>query len=318
MKFHQKNYPFLIAAAVLAGPGAGQYDAVRETGAALVLPLLILMLFLTFLPIPLNRFFSSFLNLRFTISSLVMNFLWTPLLAWMLASLFLQGHPALWTGFIMLMVTSCTDWYVIFTGLAKGNTAISSAILPVNLLLQMILLPVYLYLFAGTQTEIEAGLLLESVITVLFLPLLTAIAAKGLLKNHPERRKKLFTVLEPLPVYLLALAIASMFASQARALTENAEYALLLLFPIMVFFAVNFLVGSNISSIMQFSFPDRVSFHMTTIARNSPLALAVAVSAFPDQPLIALTLVIGPLLELPVLAALTHLLNVIRRRTAAC
>jgi hypothetical protein len=30
----------------------------------------------------------------------------------------------------MLMVTPCTDWYLIFTGIAKGNVALSTAILP--------------------------------------------------------------------------------------------------------------------------------------------------------------------------------------------
>lgn len=37
----------------------------------------------------------------------------------------------------------------------------------------------------------------------------------------------------------------------------------------------------------------------TSLARNSPLSLAIAIAAFPDQPLISLALVIGPLIELP-------------------
>ncbi len=47
----------------------------------------------------------------------------------------------------MLMVTPCTDWYLIFTEIAKGNVALSTAILPVNLILQVLLLPIYLFLF---------------------------------------------------------------------------------------------------------------------------------------------------------------------------
>jgi arsenite transporter len=52
----------------------------------------------------------------------------------------------------------------------------------------------------------------------------------------------------------------------------------------------------------------------TTLARNSPLALAIALVAFPEQPLIALTLVIGPLIELPILALVSQVLLLIRRR----
>lgn len=48
--------------------------------------------------------------------------------------------------------------------------------------------------------------------------------------------------------------------------------------------------------------PERVTLTMTTLARNSPVALAIAIAAFPDRPLIAVALVVGPLIELPVLA----------------
>lgn len=48
---------------------------------------------------------------------------------------------------------------------------------------------------------------------------------------------------------------------------------------------------------------------MTTTARNSPIALAIAVAAFPDRPLIAVALVIGPLVELPVLAVLAQIVR---------
>jgi ACR3 family arsenite efflux pump ArsB len=45
------------------------------------------------------------------------------------------------------MVTTCTDCLLIFTGIAKGNTSLATAVLPVNLILELILLPVYLLVF---------------------------------------------------------------------------------------------------------------------------------------------------------------------------
>jgi len=53
---------------------------------------------------------------------------------------------------------------------------------------------------------------------------------------------------------------------------------------------------------------------MTTLARNSPIALAIAMTAFPGEPLIALTLIIGPLLELPILAIITQILLMLKNR----
>ncbi len=51
---------------------------------------------------------------------------------------------------------------------------------------------------------------------------------------------------------------------------------------------------------------------MTNITRNLPVALAIVLAALPDQPLIALALTIGPLIELPVLAIIAQLLLKIR------
>ena len=69
----------------------------------------------------------------------------------------------------MLMVTPCTDWYLIFTEIAKGNVALS-AILPVNLILQVLLLPIYLFLFAGVMKTVAVSVLIESIVIVIVLP----------------------------------------------------------------------------------------------------------------------------------------------------
>jgi hypothetical protein len=48
--------------------------------------------------------------------------------------------------------------------------------------------------------------------------------------------------------------------------------------------------------------------------RPDPIALAIAVVAFADRPLIALALVVGQLIELPILAIVSQALPSVRRR----
>lgn len=315
MNLFEKLYALIILSAAAIGIFVGQIDAIQANAERFIVPLLVLMLYITFLQIPLQKAKQAFKNTKFSSVSLLMNFVWTPLLAWFLASLFLGDQPALYIGFIMLMVTPCTDWYLIFTGIAKGNLALSTAILPVNLFLQVLLLPFYLLLFGGTAGVVELSFLAESVFAVLLLPLLLAIATKRLLKS----RKWFSGISQPLfsalPVVFLSLAIAAMFASQGALLLDNLESMWLLFIPILLFFTVNFIVGQKTGQLMKFSYEDKVSLNLTTLARNSPIALAIALTAFPDQPLIALTLVIGPLLELPILAVITQLLLVLRKRS---
>lgn len=73
-------------------------------------------------------------------------------------------------------------------------------------------------------------------------------------------------------------------------------------------FIINYVLGRLVGRLLKFSYEDTVSLSLTIIARNSPVALAIAVTAFPNQPLIASTLVIGPLIELPILAIVSQVL----------
>jgi ACR3 family arsenite efflux pump ArsB len=66
-----------------------------------------------------------------------------------------------------------------------------------------------------------------------------------------------------------------MFASQGALLLDNIILFIKLLPPLLIF---------------------------TKSARNSPVSLAIATITFPLQPVISLVLVMGPLIELPILA----------------
>ncbi|WP_404329009.1 arsenic resistance protein [Mesobacillus maritimus] len=313
MSLFEKFYTFIIFFAVIVGISLGQVHPIQAHAESFIVPLLMSMLYITFLQIPLEEMKKAFKNTRFTFTSVVMNFVWTPIFAWFLALLFLGDNSALYIGFIMLMVTPCTDWYLIFTGMAKGNVALSAAILPLNLILQVILLPFYLLIFGGATGIIQFGFLLESILIVLLIPLILAVLTKRFLWNQQQLRENLITKLSVLPLIFLSLAIVAMFASQGQLLLGNLDLMRQITIPILLFFSVNFFVGQKVGKWMNFPKPDRVSLSLTTLARNSPIALAIAMTAFPEQPLIALTLVIGPLLELPVLATITQVLIVITK-----
>ncbi|MEX0892326.1 MAG: bile acid:sodium symporter [Gemmatimonadota bacterium] len=306
-----------ILLAVLTGLAAGQLSWIADHAIHLVVPALMAMLWSVFLHVPLRRMGAALRNLRFTGWSLGVNFIWTPLFAYGLGWLFLRDHPDLWIGLIMLMVTPCTDWYLVFTGLAGGNVRLSTALLPWHLVLQLLLLPVYLLLFAGTLVRIDYGVLVQGVLLVLVVPLALAWAFR---RGAEAVRGRAWVTERALPAVagaqlaFLTLAIAAMFASQGTVLLDNPIVVLRLLVPLLLFFFTTVLLAIWVSRIMRFAYPDCASLCFATLARNSPVALAIAVVAFPDRPLIALTLVVGPLIELPVLAVVSQALLAMRHR----
>lgn len=314
MSLFEKLQTLIIMGAVGIGLLLGQLPAASGYAEYVIVPFLLLMLYGLFLTIPLRQLTQAFKNIRFLGSSSIINFIWTPLLAWVLGAVFLSDYPALWIGFIMLMVTPCTDWYLVFTSIAKGNVPLSTSVLPINLILQVLLLPLYLLLFAGTIETMRMTTIMESVLLVLVVPFTLAHLTRFLLREKKEvLDQKLVPFFAKAQIMFLSLAIVAMFASQGSYLLKNLEMIYILIVPILIYFTVNYVLGSLVGRMLRFSYEDSVSLHLTIIARNSPVALAIAVTAFPDQPLIALALVIGPLIELPVLAVVSQLLLFTRR-----
>ncbi|MFN3978777.1 MAG: arsenic resistance protein [Caldilinea sp.] len=316
MTFLEKAQSFVILAAVFVGLALGQVPVVAQNAANLILPLLMLMLTGVFLHVPLRNFKNAFQFRDVAIASLMINFAWTPLFAWLLGWLFLSDQPALWVGFLMLMVTPCTDWYLVFTGISKGNLLLSTALLPVNLVLQLLLLPVYLLVFAGAVFPLDLKLILESIALVLLLPFFLANVLRYLIVRYRSDswlEQSVLPSVQPAQIVVLALAIVAVFASEGQAIVQRPQELLQLLLPILLFFGGNLALAVVVSKWLKSNFANFVSLSYTTLARNSPIALAIAVVAFPNEPLVALALVIGPLIELPVLALISQVLLWMRR-----
>ncbi|WP_250673914.1 bile acid:sodium symporter [Paraclostridium ghonii] len=306
-----KFQSFIILLMVAIGIFIGQFDIIKTYSEYLIMPSLMVMLFLVFLQIPLKDIVKSFSNKKFTMTAICINFIWTPILIFILGRLFLGDKPSLLIGFVMLMVTPCTDWYLIFTGITKGNVALGASILPLNLILQLVLLPIYVFLIGGSSVDIEVISLLKGVVTSLIIPLVLAVIFRKIIIN--KKGKKVFeetitTKACDFQGYFLNIAIIFMFASQGKILINHPEVLLQLLIPVLSFFIINLLVGSFVGKYIKLTKEDSIALNFTTLARNSPIALAIAVATFPDNPLIALVLIIGPLIELPVLFIVSKIL----------
>jgi ACR3 family arsenite efflux pump ArsB len=310
MSVLSKFQPLCIILSAFLGILLGKTSStIEENADSFITVFLMGMLFLVFLGVTFGGKPGKFLgiNIRFSTAALIINFVWTPLFALLLAKTFFPGETSLQTGFIMLLVTPCTDWYLIFTGLANGNVALAASILPLNLILQILLLPLYLLVFMGENLSIDFQTIARCIGMVLVIPFMAAGGIKWLAgKTSRAPGYSLFAKImarnEDLQCILLCLAIAAMFASQGSVLLAHVMLFALLLFPLLLFFAVNLLLSLFVGKKLKLPFYDRIPLLFTTLARNSPISLAIAVFTFPSEPVIALVLVMGPLIELPVLA----------------
>lgn len=308
MSWLERLQSLLVAAAALIGLALGLLSPVGAYGEYVIIPALLVMLTAIFFQIESAQIGEIRRAKALVGLSLVLNYLFTPALAWALGAGLLGGQPDLRIGLLLLLVTPCTDWYLVFTALARGHTGIAAALLPVNLILQLLLLPVYVLLLGGEAAMVDAGTLAEAVGLMLLTPVLLAIAARWLLRRRRDAvQARAHNWASGVVVPLLCLAVAAMFAWQAPVIAESGTELLMLLPALGIFFILLPLLATAAARAVGLSGEQRVTLTMVTTARNSPIALGIAVAAFPDRPLIAVALVLGPLVELPVLAALAQI-----------
>ena len=305
MSYLDKFQSVIILCSAALGLFLGQFSWFSRNADKFIVPFLMLMLTIVFLNVPLKEMKVAFKNFRFSGLSLGMNFIWTPIFAWILGLIFLKDHPDLWIGFLMLLVTPCTDWYLVFTQMAGGKVPLAAALLPWHLILQLLLLPVYLLLFAGKLVPVDIHILLQSVLLVLVIPLVLALLLEkcfSTMKGEPWLKDIFLPKIGPFQLIFLCLAIMAMLSSQGRAIISNPRTTLLLVPPLMIFYLSNLFLSLKVCKLAGIEKTASIGFSFSTLARNSPIALAIAVTAFPDRPAIALALVIGPLIELPTMA----------------
>jgi ACR3 family arsenite efflux pump ArsB len=186
----------------------------------LISPVLAVLLYGMFAQIPFLHLREAFANRRFTAALLTVNFVVVPILVWLLSRL-LPQHPPLLLGVYLVLLTPCIDYVIVFTHLGRGNARLVLASTPLLLLAQMLLLPVYLWLFMGGQAAqvMSAGPFLEAFLVLIVLPLGFALVTEFWAK----RRRSGAIWLEAiawLPVPFMAAILLLVVASQIRRIEE--------------------------------------------------------------------------------------------------
>lgn len=298
MNLIEKLEPAILIFAIIIGLILSDIKILSNNIGNIINLFLCIMLYGIFLEVPLKNLKKSFKNIKFSSTSILINFIWTPIFGYFLGNLFLNGNMDIFIGFFMLILTPCTDWYLIFTKIAKGDLNLSLSILPINLILQIVLLPIYLIIFFSNNNAINYSNLVYSLIIVIVIPFLSAQITKLILNNKLKEITNFFSKYQ---IVFLALAVFAIFNSQGNQLFGHLNSVLTIFIPLIIFFITTTLIDLLLSEQIHLTYEEYASLTMTTLARNSPLALAIAINSFPNHELIIIALVIGPLIELPIL-----------------
>lgn len=307
----------LLVVAIIAGSLIGHFRP--EAGAWLgdrVDHTLLTLVSLLFFGVRFGALVQAVGQMRFLIIPLLANFVLVPLIGYGVASLFLSGHPLFMVGLIIYFISPCTDWFLGFTRLSGGNVALGTTLIPLNMIAQLLLYPVYLQLFTRHLVQVEAGTLGDTLLNWFLVPLAIAVVLHqgGRWLLGKARFTRVLQVADQATPWVIALLVLEIFAANIPVILAHRGVFAWVLLAVFVFFVLTFLLGEGISRLFRLRYPEHALLTMTIAARNAPLMLAVTMAALPNQPLVYAALVIGMLVEFPHLTALRRLLLATRRR----
>lgn len=268
------------------------------------------------LPVEIKDVGGAFKKVKPTVIVIIVNFIVIPLFAWSMGWLILKNYPDFWVGAVLFTLTPCIGWYLIFIDLAEGDVAWGISLLPWNITLQIILMPLYLHFLIGKVIPVDFSALARSVVLFLIAPfVLGFVIQKYLIKKKGKDYffGKFKSALSEVKLWTLVLVILSMFISQKSLTISEINTVGLLIFFLIVFFIVHFLLAVLIGKIFKLGYADTVTMAFTTTARNSEAVIGVAVAAFPGHPLVYMAIILGPIVELPLLLVIAKIIMHFRK-----
>ncbi|MET7409784.1 ACR3 family arsenite efflux transporter [Streptomyces parvulus] len=266
-------------------------------------------------------------------SSLVINWIVGPAVMFALAWIFLPDLPEYRTGLIIVGLARCIAMVIIWNDLACGDREAAAVLVALNSVFQVLafgllgwfyldLLPGWLGLGDGDGEHLDISMWKIALNVVIFLGI--PLAAGFLTRHLGEKRlgrtdfeQRFLPKIGPWSLYGLLFTIVILFALQGKTITSQPLDVARIALPLLVYFAVMFFGTFLLGKGLGLAYDRTATLAFTAAGNNFELAIAVAIATFGVTSGQALSGVVGPLIEVPVLIGLVYVALAWRRKFAA-
>lgn len=257
----------------LSAPGAGPGLARG------IDPVLGALLYVTFLQVPASALLRAVRDVRFLGSVVLVNFVAVPVVVAVLF-LFAPADQAVQIGILLVLLCPCVDYVIVFSGLAGGDSRRLLAATPVLLLLQFLTLPVFLFVFLGSDLVdvVDVQPFISAFVKLIVIPLALAWLTQWWSSRH-RSGEQFSGVVSAAMVPLMMAVLGLVVASQVPAIDDGFGSVFRVVPIYVVFLVVMPIVGLLVGRLFALDVPARRSVVFSGATRNSlvvlPLALAL-------------------------------------------
>lgn len=295
----QRHQIALYLVAIMLGAVLGiQVTSVQPWLEASINPFLGLLLYATFLSLPLTKLLVSFRDLRFMAVLGLVNFVLVPAIVFILTR-FIADDQALLYGVLLVLLAPCIDYVIVFAGIAGGDSTRLLAATPLLLLLQVLLVPAYMFLIAGSDTLalIDPKPFLRALLSLIVVPFIAAFLTQLLMKRFAFA-VRIGSWADYLMVPLMMGTLLSVVGSQINAVASQFQNLATAIALFVVFVAVMAVISTAVGKLFHLETAPLRAVTFSGVTRNSLVVLPLALALPPELSLASAVVVSQTLVEL--------------------